>query len=135
VLGTDPPAEWTSTIQQVTVAAELGMTGPQWKECRDELWSIDDKGLLHLLRAEPAGEELAVSVVDAVMRALPQRLALGERGLFVNALLARHPQNRWVRPWVPVVRRPARWMWLRWTSRIGQNGAADTTRSAADRLG
>ncbi|RZU30451.1 DUF3376 domain-containing protein [Blastococcus saxobsidens] len=119
----DGPAatvDWTASVQEVTVRAELGRSPAEWAQQRGELLGKDDGSLLRDLRREPYGETLAVAVVDAVMRALPHDLALGRSGQLLNSLVARSPVTRTARWWAPVARPVVRWKWLRWTSRLGR---------------
>ncbi len=113
--------DWTADVQRQTVQAELGLQPEQWAAQRDALLDKSDKGLIHDLRGQEYGNTLVVSVVDAVMRALPHELALDKMGLLLNALLARKPQRRFVKWWAPLVRFPARRKWLNWTDSLGMD--------------
>ncbi|HYO35946.1 MAG TPA: DUF3376 domain-containing protein [Geodermatophilus sp.] len=104
---------WAAGVQTHTVHAELGLSPQDWAARRRALRSTTDADLLAALRKDEHGKDLVVAVADAVMRAVPQRLALDRRGVVVNALLARVPQRRWVWPWAPALRLPARLIWKR----------------------
>ena len=117
--GSADTVEWTAAVQRETVRAELQMTPEAWARERQELFAKDNRRLLAELRAQPYGKTLVVSVVDALMRALPHELALDRLGLLLNSLFARHPAERFPRWWAPVARPLVRWKWLRWTSKLG----------------
>jgi hypothetical protein len=119
VCGTDASA-WTATVQTHTVTAELGLSPEDWTKRRDALRSMTDGDLLAELRDDKHGRNLVTAVADAAMRALPQKLALDRRGVVVNALLARKPQQWWVWPWAPALRLPVRLIWKHRVADLGR---------------
>ncbi|HJX43333.1 MAG TPA: DUF3376 domain-containing protein [Geodermatophilus sp.] len=110
---------WAAEAQTHTVRAELGLSPQDWAARRDALRSTTDADLLAALRDDEHGKDVVIAVADAVMRAVPQTLALDRRGVVVNALLARQPQRRWVWPWAPALRLPARLIWKRRVAGLG----------------
>ncbi|WP_089403240.1 DUF3376 domain-containing protein [Geodermatophilus saharensis] len=113
-------ADWLAGVQTATVHAELGRDPAAWREERQALRTVGDDDLIGRLRSTSKGEHLVVAVVDAAMRALPLRLALDRRGLLLNTLLARRPQQRWRPPWAPAARLVVRRRWKRWTDGLGR---------------
>jgi predicted acylesterase/phospholipase RssA len=111
---------WTAAVQEITITAELGHGPTEWLAKRKDLLNVDDNDLLSELRRERADGDLAVSVVDAVMRALPHEEALDGTGLILNALLARHPQKRRARRWTPLARLFTRFLWKRKVASLGR---------------
>jgi patatin-related protein len=87
-----------------------GMTPDAFAERRAELSTQTDAKLLEALGTTEQGRML-VEVFDAVMRAVPQPLALAARGQLINTLLARHPERRWRPWWAGLARFPVRWWW------------------------
>jgi predicted acylesterase/phospholipase RssA len=122
-LGGGPAADaWTAETQQATVAAELGIDAATWRQRRAELQTTTDGALLTTLRSDPAGDHLVGCVVDAAMRALPEPLALGERGQILNALLARKPRPGKRPLWTRFARPVTRIVWRRKVGRLGRPG-------------
>ncbi|RFU21663.1 DUF3376 domain-containing protein [Geodermatophilus marinus] len=113
-------AAWTAAVQARTVRAELGLSPGEWADRRDRLHRTTDGDLLADLREDEHGRDLVAAVADAVMRALPQPLALDRPGAVVNALLARRPLRWWFLPWAPVLRLPARIVWRHRVAGVGR---------------
>ncbi|MCV2490712.1 patatin-like phospholipase family protein [Geodermatophilus sp. YIM 151500] len=116
--GSDP-TDWTADVQRHTVHAELGLGADAWRAARERLYTTTDADLVADLCTRGYGAALVVAVTDAVMRALPHRLALDRTGLLANALLARRPQQRLVTWWAPLARFVVRRRWQRWTRTLG----------------
>jgi len=115
--------DWIANIQVGTVDAELGRNPAAWSQERQQLRTVENEDLIGRLRSTSKGEHLLTSVVDAAMRALPHPLALNQRGLLLNTLLARQPQRRLPPLWAPVVRWPVRRRWTKWTKKLGRTPA------------
>ncbi len=117
--------DWTAGVQEATVRAELDLAPADWALQRRELLGKDNSRLIAELRAQPYGEKLVVSVADALMRALPHRLALDELGVLLNSLFARNPDKRFAKWWAPAARLIVRRKWLSWTSKLGMPKSGD----------
>jgi hypothetical protein len=107
---------WTAAVQEATVRAELDLTPTDWALRRRTLLGKDNRHLFAELYGEPYGNALVVSVVDALMRALPHELALDRLGVLLNSLFARNPDDRFAKWWAPVARPLVQRKWSRWTS-------------------
>jgi hypothetical protein len=115
--------DWLSNVQAGTVETELGRNPAAWSQERQELRTVENEDLIGRLQSTSKGEHLLMSVVDAAMRALPHPLALDQRGLLLNMLLARKPQRRMPPLWAPVIRWPVRRRWTRWMRKLGRTPA------------
>ena len=109
---------WTAAVQEATVRAELDLTPTDWALRRRTLLGKDNRHLFAELYGEPYGNALVVSVVDALMRALPHELALDRLGVLLNSLFARNPDDRFAKWWAPVARPLVQRKWSRWTSGV-----------------
>jgi predicted acylesterase/phospholipase RssA len=111
---------WVAEVQAMTVEAELDLDGPAWQKHRASLAETADAALLAELREDPAGDDLAMSVVDAAMRALPHQQALGRTGLVLNSLFARRPQRPRAAFWTRLARPFTRSLWRRKVASLGR---------------
>jgi len=109
---------WLTDVQTVTVDAELGRDPAAWHRERQTLRTVENEDLIGRLRSTTKGEHMVLSVVDSAMRALPLRLALDKRGLLLNTLVARRPQQRWRPVWAPIARWVVRRRWKKWTKTL-----------------
>jgi Patatin-like phospholipase/Protein of unknown function (DUF3376) len=111
---------WATEVQTLTIAHELNKSPAKWRSERDELRTLADDAMLGDLLKQARGKRLVLSVVDSLMRALPEKLALDRHGAIANTLLARKPQRRWHPLWTGPGRFVARRRWRRWTKSLSQ---------------